>query len=221
MFSQKEKLVIYGAGGHGREVAEIIKEINSIEPKYEVLGFIDDKPLTPSEKVNDLKILGGIEWVEKALKENQNFKCICAVGESSIRKKLVRKLETIGVEFCTIIHPSVKLNQTVKLGTGVIIFAGTTLTCNITIGDHVNINLACTISHDSVIGDYCTINPNASLNGNVHINEGVYVGSGVTIIQEVTVGEWAIIGAGATVISDIPPGVIALGVPAKPIRHQS
>ena len=35
-------IAIYGFGGYGREIASIIKCINTIEPTWNIIGFFDD-----------------------------------------------------------------------------------------------------------------------------------------------------------------------------------
>lgn len=74
------------------------------------------------------------------------------------------------------------------------------------------------IGHDCKIGKLCTVGPNAGIAGNVTVGEGSYVGIGSNIIQNITIGKWSMIGAGAAVVRDIPDKVVAVGVPAKPIK---
>jgi sugar O-acyltransferase (sialic acid O-acetyltransferase NeuD family) len=112
------------------------------------------------------------------------------------------------------------MSEFIELGEGVIICAGTILTVNIKIGNHVIINLNCTIGHDTIIEDYCSMMPTVKINGNNHLHKGVYVGTGATFIHQVTIGAWSTIGAGAVVVKDIPENVIAVGIPAKVIKHK-
>ncbi len=53
-----------------------------------------------------------------------------------------------------------------------------------------------------------------------HIERGVLVGIGATVLNGARIGEEAIVGAGSVVTAGtvIPPRVLALGIPAKPIR---
>lgn len=55
----------------------------------------------------------------------------------------------------------------------------------------------------------------------VRIGNDVWIGAGCSILPGVTVGDGAVIGARAVVTKDIPPGAIAVGVPAKVIRYRS
>ena len=51
-----KKLVIMGAGGLGREVAQYVKDINLKQPEYELLGFIDDDPLQKDKIYNRCRL---------------------------------------------------------------------------------------------------------------------------------------------------------------------
>jgi sugar O-acyltransferase (sialic acid O-acetyltransferase NeuD family) len=213
-----QKIVIIGAGGFGREVLDIFEEDNRRQRKrrWDILGFIDDNPEIQGKKIRGYPVLGGVEWFSTP--EAKETKAVIAIGDNKVRKKVAEKAEAYGAKFCNIIHPSVIMTPYVKLGKGVIIAAGCILTNNITIGDHVIINLDVTIGHDTVIESFVSLAPGVHINGNNKIEEGVYVGSGAVTIQNIKIGKWSIIGAGAVVIKDIPEKVVAVGMPAKPIK---
>jgi sugar O-acyltransferase (sialic acid O-acetyltransferase NeuD family) len=213
-----KSVVIIGAGGFGREVLEIFKDQNRISRSWNILGFVDENKQLQSKILNGYPVLGGLDWLREH--NNENLGCVVAIGTCETRKLIVEKLHKVGVSFYNAVHPSVIMSDSVKMGTDVIICAGSILTVNIKIGDHVHINLNCTIGHDAVIESYCTINPIAAINGNNHLGEGVYVGSGATFIQGVSIGSWSTIGAGAVVTVDIPEKVTAVGVPAKVIKSK-
>lgn len=216
MMYMKQKVVIIGAGGFGREVLDIFEEDNKRRKKWEILGFIDDNPEIQGEKVRGYPVLGGVEWfLESQAKE---VKAVIAVGDNRVRKKIAEKAATYGAKFCNIIHPSVIMTPHVKLGKAVIIAAGCILTNNITIDDHVIMNLGVTVGHDTEIESFVNLNPGVHINGNNKIEEGAYIGSGAVTIQNITVGKWSVVGAGAVVVRDIPERVVAVGVPAKPIK---
>jgi sugar O-acyltransferase (sialic acid O-acetyltransferase NeuD family) len=212
----RQKVVIIGAGGFGREVLDICEEDNRSGVRWEILGFVDDNPEVQSQKVRGYPVLGGVEVFSK-FKANE-VKAVIAIGDNRIRKKVAEKAAAYGAGFCNVIHPSAIMTPHVKLGKGVIIAAGCILTNNITVGDFVIINLGVTVGHDTEIESFVNLNPGVHINGNNKIGEGAYIGSGAVTIQNITIGKWSVIGAGAVVTNDIPDRVVAVGVPAKPIK---
>ncbi|MDG3064867.1 acyltransferase [Thauera mechernichensis] len=52
----------------------------------------------------------------------------------------------------------------------------------------------------------------------VVIEDNVFIGTRSIVLKGVTIGSNSVIGAGSIVVSDIPPGVIAVGVPARVLR---
>ena len=53
------------------------------------------------------------------------------------------------------------------------------------------------------------------------MEDGVNLGFGVIVVDGVTIGKGAAVGAGSVVVQDIPPGAIAMGVPARVLRMRS
>lgn len=211
-------VVIVGAGGFGREVLEIFKDRNKISRTWDILGFIDEDKELHGKIINNYPVLGGLDWLRKH--NNENLGCVCAIGACETRKRVVERLQEIGVNFCNAVHPSVIMSEFVELGQDVIICAGSILTVNIKIGNHVNIDTNCIVMHNAVIGRYCRLNPGTKINGNDQLGEGVYVGTGAIFLQGLSAGAWSTIGAGAVVIEDIPEKVVAIGVPAKVVKSK-
>jgi len=192
---------IIGAGGLGKEVAGLVAEL-----QYSLLGFYDDDP--------DKKTLGNISEVGQ-----HSQPLAIAVGDSQKRIRIVQRLN-IDWDFPNLIHPRAYLQnrESIQLGKGSILCAGSVFTTDIIIGDFSIINLSCTIGHDVVIGDFCSLMPSVNLSGNVKLGKGVFIGTGATILPGITIGENTVIGAGAVVTKDIGPDQKVIGVPAKPIQ---
>lgn len=88
------------------------------------------------------------------------------------------------MNFANLIHPSVKLNKFIELGSGCIICCNSFISVNTKIGNHVSINPGCGIGHDTVIEDYSSLYWNVTLSGNVCIHEGCEIGSKAAIIEK-------------------------------------
>ena len=193
-----ENIAIYGAGGFGKETRFLLETINRIRDRFVFQGYIDDAPLRGM-----------------SLAAPNSFQSICiAIAAPSVRRSIFQK-NANKYQYPNLIHPDVYLDESVRVGKGLIICAGVKMTVDVQLGDFVIINLNATIGHDVRVGAFSSIMPSANISGNVIIGEGVFIGSSATILQGIKIGDGAIIGAGAVVTKDIPPGVIAKGVPAR------
>lgn len=207
-------LYIIGAGGFGREVAWIVERINSIKPTWNLKGFIDDNEILWGSTEGEYHVFGGCEYLSAL----EDVYAVCAVGSSNVRKKIIEKLKDTSVKFATLVDPSVLYSNSVKIGEGAIVCAGTIITVDVNIGDHVIVNLDCTIGHDAVIDDFVTIYPSVNVSGNVLIGECSELGTGTQIIQGKKVISNTIIGAGAIVVKDCLESGTYVGSPAKKIK---
>ena len=94
----------------------------------------------------------------------------------------------------------------------------------IRIGDRTNIQDLCMLhvtknTHPLILGNDITVGHSVTLHG-CTIKDRCLIGMGTTILDGAVVGEDCIIGAGALVTEGavIPPGTLAVGMPAKPKR---
>ena len=206
-----KELYIIGAGGFGREVAWLVERINQKNPEWEIVGFIDDDPHIHGKKMNRYTVLGD----DSFLKNKEGY-VVCAIGSARIREKVIKKLYAYeGIQFATVIDPSVNMSDLVSVGEGCIICAGTNITVDVKIGNHVIINLDCTLGHDDVICDYVTLYPSVNVSGMVTVGKGTELGTGTQIIQGLSICNNTIIGAGAVVVRDITEMGTYVGVPVK------
>ena len=211
-------LVIFGAGGFGREVLQIVLDQNEDQRTWNFLGFLDGNPDLLGKEIHGFPVLGGAEW----LRGRSGVHVAVAVGNPAVKKKIVREILEMGENsFATLIHPDVWIGRNVFIDPGTIICSGNRITTDIRIGAHVILNLNCTVGHDAIIEDFATLYPGVHVSGNVHLEEGAEIGTGTAIIQGVRVGAWTTVGAGAAVVRDLPPGVVAVGVPAKVIKEKA
>lgn len=211
-----KRVVIIGAGGLAREVADIFAACNQVRQEYEIVGFIDENPASHGAALNGFPVLGDLSWFDGV--DKTKICVITGIGNPVSRRKVVDKALKQSLQFCNVIHPTAVVTPFITYGVGLVITAGCVLTNQIVIGNHVYLNLDCTVGHDTTIDAFCNINPGVHISGYVHLETGCEIGTGAAIIQGVTIGKWSIVGAGAVVTADLPANVTAVGVPAKVIK---
>ncbi len=208
------RLVIWGAGGHAKVVADIARLCGYAD----IVAFIDDvDPNRAGQRfcgstVRDATCLAG-------LREAGGAAAIVAIGACRPRLEKARQLARHGFPLVTLVHPRAVVAADVSLGAGTVVAAGAVLNPGAAIGAAAIINTAAVVDHDCDIGDGSHIGPGAKLAGHVRTGAEVWVGIGATVIDKVSIGDGAIIGAGAVVLHDVPPRQNAYGLPARIIRE--
>lgn len=197
-----KKLVIIGAGGHGKVIADL-----AVKNGYSDICFVDDN--TVGEWVS-YPIVGCVCDVEKLADENTEF--VIGIGNNKIRKMIAEKYS---LNWAVLVHPSAQLGIKTSVGAGTVVMANAVVNADTTIGEHCIINTSAVVEHDNVIGDYVHISPKATLGGTVHIGDSVHVGIGATVIHNIDICSGCVIGAGAVVVKNIDETATYVGVPAK------
>ena len=207
-----KNVVVIGAGGHGKVIADII-----IKSQDNVYGFLDDGVDigTTIIKNKNIKVIGNVEDCKKIASENPDFEFVIAIGNNEIRKTFSEKYN---LKYYKAIHPSAQIGLDVMVGEGTVVMANTAINSSTQIGQHCIINTGAIIEHDNVIEDYVHISPNATLCGTVKIGKLTHVGAGTVIKNNINICKNCIIGAGATIVKDIKEEGTYVGVPAKKIR---
>jgi sugar O-acyltransferase (sialic acid O-acetyltransferase NeuD family) len=214
-----KRIVIIGAGAHGREVAQILRCQVQHGAAVQPLGFVDADQRIHNQVIDDLPVLGDWHWFTD-VDRNEIF-VICASGFPAIRKKMAERATLMGLSFANAIFPLSHISAYASIGEGIVIYQNATICRGSSIGNHALVNVGGVISHDTELGDYATLNPSVSLAGNVSIGEGCYLGIGCNVTQRIKIGPWTTVGAGAAVVRDLPANVTAVGVPARVIRTNS
>ncbi len=195
-----KSIALIGAGGLGREIANLLKR------EHLFAGYYDDRKL-------EKEYLGTIDLIF----EDENLNYVVAIGDPIIKRDVIERLSTKRLDYSTFISQYSVVNQSHLKGKGIIICDGVITTVDIQIGSHVLLNLNVTVGHDVIIEDFCSIMPGANISGNVHIGEATLIGSGAVILQGIKIGKNVRVGAGAVVTKDVPDNTTVVGVPAKPV----
>lgn len=195
-------MFLYGAGGHARVVRDILESQG-----LKVSGIYDD----------NLDVRRWMEY-EVCHELNSDDEIIVCIGKAEYRKKVVEKLQQLGMKFGMAVHQSAIVSPFAEIGEGSVLMAGTIVNSGSRIGRHCIVNTGAVVEHECLTGDYVHISPNATLCGGLSIGEGTWIGAGAVVVQGVKIGKWSIIGAGSVVLNDIPDGVVAYGTPCRVIR---
>ena len=215
--SQLRDLVILGTSGFAREVAWLVRDINSVSPSWNLLGHLAASATEVGSQVGDAMVIGDDSFMAR---HSGELAVAIGTGHPQVISRLRSTIQGLPhLDFPNLIHPSVMLDRArVQFGRGNVVCAGTILTTDIRIGSFNVFNLACTVGHDCVIGDCCVANPGCNISGNVSIGDRCLLGTGSTILQNLAIGEGATIGGGALVNRPVDPGATVAGVPAKPLK---
>ena len=207
----RKKVVIIGAGGHAKVIADIIEKSGD-----EIVGFLDDNKEIRTTIIKEYKVIGDLNnrFAMAVTKENLEF--IIAIGDNKKREEISH---SPNLKFYTAIHPSAQIGLDVEIQEGTVIMANACINSSAKIGKHCIINTGAIIEHDNIIEDFVHISPNVALGGTVKIGKSTHVGIGSTIKNNITICENCKIGAGAVVVKDIEKEGTYIGVPAKGIKN--
>lgn len=205
--SQRQKLVILGAGSFAPEVLDLIEETG----EYTATAFVESQDRSKTEK----PLLGlPVMWIDETAGLVATHLAVSSLGTTR-RKKFIEQISQRGFSFATIIHPSVSLSTKSSVGEGSLLSRGVIVAAYADIGKHVLVNRGSLIGHHTKIGDYVTISPGVNVAGYVNIGEGTYIGMGAIILDHITIGVHTVIGSGAVVVNDVPDRVQVMGIPAR------
>ena len=206
-----ERLYVFGAGGHGREIRWLVEQCWGFRVSVE---FLVDRPEYLVDAIDGCRVS-----LLKDMPFPAGARYTVALGNSTDRERAALQCEARGMVAASLAHPRVESSRMVRFGPGCVVCAGSILTTNIQLGAHVHINVHCSISHDVTIGDFTTLSPGVHVSGNVTLGRHVFLGTGATIVngrpgKPLEIGDGAIIAAGACVTGPVAQGTLVAGVPA-------
>ncbi len=156
------RMVILGAGGYGRTVADIAEQIG-----YTAL-FLDD-----ADKEHPLSSF--YQYI------NCDTVFAIAFGNNDLRLQWIEKLEKAGAKVSSLIHPTAYLSPTAIVQDGVVILPNVTINTNVIIEKGCIINLGAIIDHDCVIEKGCHICIGAIIKGENRIKSKTKIEAGTVV----------------------------------------
>lgn len=194
-----KKLIIIGASGHGKVVADI-----AVKNGYEEIVFLDD-----NENVKECAGFPVIGKTSEAI--NVEGDKIVAIGNAKIRECLQENLKNV----VSLIHPNAVISRRVEIGKGTVVMAGVIINSDVIIGKGCIINTGASVDHDCSIGDFVHVSVGAHIAGTCEIGDRTWVGAGAIVSNNMNICGDCMIGAGAVIVRDIVDVGVYLGVPAK------
>ncbi len=205
-------LVIIGAGGLGREILDLVRDVNRAAPTFDLLGFLDDG--RPDQSL--LARVGATHLGPTSLLGELDASYVIGIGDTEPRRRVDALARSWARSAATLVHPLATVGGDVELGPGVLIAAGVRLTTHLVIGRHTLVNFNSIIGHDTVIEDFATLHGGVNVGGWCVIEEGATLGLGSVVLPYLRVGRGATVGAGAVVVRDVPANVTVVGAGARP-----
>lgn len=208
-------LLILGAGGHAKVVAETALA-SGVTSR---LAFLDDRCIgqDPWPPVLGWPVMGPLALSLQANTHSQFDAAVVAIGHAATRLLWIEKLQAAGYHLPVLIHPTAWLSPSAQVGRASVVFSQAAVQAQVSIGTGAILNTGCSVDHDAQLSDGVHICPGARLAGAVHIGPRSWIGIGASVIQQVCIGSDVTVGAGAAVVRDLPDRVTAVGVPARVI----
>lgn len=199
------RLVIVGAGGHGKVIADI-----ALKNGYENICFVDNNI---KDNVIGFPVVGRVADIERLNDGKTDF--VIGIGNNAVRKSIAEKHQ---VNWVSLVHPSAQIAFNANVGKGTVVMANAVINVCAMVGDHCIVNTGAIVEHDNVIENYVHLSPNVTLGGTVHVGTLTHVGIGATVKNNVNICAFCIVGAGAVVVKNIEEAGTYIGVPVRKFK---
>jgi sugar O-acyltransferase (sialic acid O-acetyltransferase NeuD family) len=199
-------LLIIGAGGHGRVVADAALAQGC---------WTELRATDRDDRHHDTQLLQGIQIVPMPEATATPCAVHVAIGLAAFREAEAKKL---ALPLATVAHPRATASPYARIGDGSFLGASSVLAPGSRLGTCVIVNHGAVIDHDAQVGDFSHVGALVSVGGFARIGDRVLLGAGAKVLSRVEVGNDVTVEPGAVVSDDIlEPGVYA-GIPARRVR---
>jgi len=203
------QLLILGAGGHGRAVADL-----AVECGWSIAGFTD--------RAQGPDVLGEDDDIGGLIRAGKADAAIVGLGNTALarRSELFDLLKVAGAPIPTLVHPHATVSRTCRIGAGTVVFPGVVLGAAVEVGDNVVLYSNAVAEHDCRIAAHAYLSPGVILTGAVTVEESAFIGAGAVLFPGIIVGARATVAAGAVVTGGVQAGATVLGSPARLIARK-
>jgi sugar O-acyltransferase (sialic acid O-acetyltransferase NeuD family) len=213
-----QKIRIFGAGVRGQVIADLLAW--RFSDAYRLDGFYDDKPAPDGRGPGGAPILGSVARGLEELPSSSGVAAFFALGtyRSWRNCELMQALQHQHVTIATLVSPAAFVSPSASIGPGAFVMDGVFIGAHARIGALFGANAGSVVEHHAWIGDNVLLGSSVAIAGSAKVNNHCFIGTNATILPRVEIGAGVLVGSGSVVTRDLPPGVVALGAPARPHR---
>lgn len=188
-------LLIIGAGGHGKAVAEAAL----LSGDWQRIAFADDRWPELRETfgwpvVADVAVVAALAV--------QVAGAIAAVGNNVVREQWLKAIHAAGLPLVTVVHPRACVSASAVIGAGTAIMALAMVGVDAVIREGAIVNSNATVDHDASLGAFAHLGVGVQLAGGVKIGAGAWLQAGCSAGYQVVVGDEVVCAPGTLLRAD-------------------
>lgn len=180
MSNGKERLLLIGAGGLGRQISE------QVRLDYDC-AFLDDDASLQGKTTCGIPV---IETIANGLEKlcADYGRALITIGDNKTREQLFLKLKALGYKMPSVIYPTAYISPYATVGQGCIIMQNALVQNGSSVGDGTVIHPGAEIHHDAIVGDFSMVYTNSCIRTQAKLGQRCWIDSTVTVAsyQELT-----------------------------------
>ena len=184
-------LLIVGAGGHGRVVAEAA-QLSGVR----IAGFIDNETNRLPSELDSIQVLGDDSLLPTL--DSSTYSFTVGVGMpriSDLRATIFLKMLNLGFTPLSVFHPSAVISPSAEVKAGAQIMAHAVVQAGAVIGQGVIVNTGAVIEHDCNIDEFCHIAPCAVVLGGASVGANSLIGANAVVLPNSQVSQRYLVSA--------------------------